>query len=264
MVCNTPIYDADGKNFDGAAAFYRSIFTRIKDFVNRHNDDQSKKKIDTIALPFLGANYAGVLKRDWYENDDESDEETETKPETSAKSANEDDAGEDEEDPKTIVVTHKGSGGTSKKHQGTGKGVKGTVKKSKNQADETPLYERFDRMWIECASDLKLIHGNVDIVLMRSRSKGAWYAPDSIKDSDIFAYTVPRFPACIGNKTLRDKVESTLFVCDILRGKRVGNDNEIGTTGGCFGLFVPMHFTAEFVDSNSKYEDNSFIEMLHL
>jgi hypothetical protein len=268
MVCNTPIYEVDSKNFYGAAAFYKSIFTRIKNFVNWHNDDNddsSKKKIDTIALPFLGANYAGVLKREWYETEDESDEEPEPEPETSAKSADEEeDSGEDEEDSKPIVGKHKESSSTGKKHNGAGKEGKGPVKKSKKRADETPLYEKFDSMWIESARELRLVNGKVDIVLMRGTSKGAWYAPDSIKNSDLFTYTVKRFPACISHKKLRDKVESTLFVCDIIRGKRVGNDNDINTTGGCFGLFVPMHFTAEFVDSNSKYEENSLIEMLYL
>ena len=41
-----------------------------------------------------------------------------------------------------------------------------------------------------------------------------------------------------------EQVKTTLFVCDRVVGKRVGNDNDDTTCGGTFGMWVPMHFTS--------------------
>jgi hypothetical protein len=88
----------------------------------------------------------------------------------------------------------------------------------------------------------------IDLLLMCGR-KLPWVAPSIVKAGFAGKLLLP-FPDCIGEDEPSDgcikqgDVASTMFVCDREYGKRVGNDNDEKTTGGVFGMYVPMHFTA--------------------
>jgi hypothetical protein len=114
-----------------------------------------------------------------------------------------------------------------------------------------------------------------------------WQAPPLVKEDFKENKTVTwKFPDCIDinnsgkqededdededdkkEKIKLDDVPSTLFICDRQAGKMVGNDNESNTTGGAFGSWVPMHYTAVMVNTelySNASEINELIDVIHV
>ena len=82
-----------------------------------------------------------------------------------------------------------------------------------------------------------------------------------------------RFPHCINVSSLEmdetvnwNDLKTTMFVCDLEPGKRVGNGNDDKTTGGVFGQWVPMHYTAAYIDKQQavKYTEASAAKIASL
>jgi hypothetical protein len=112
-------------------------------------------------------------------------------------------------------------------------------------------------------------------------SNSPWQAPPDVTELERITLTW-KFPDCIDisdisksgededdededdkkQKIKLDDVPSTLFICDRQAGKRVGNDNSSTTTGGVFGSWVPMHYTALRVVDTDKYSNASEINEL--
>ena len=103
-----------------------------------------------------------------------------------------------------------------------------------------------------------------------SLREGVWKAPDAIKDKFTPRRTTLAFPECMvsGNESSFglnaneiDTRKRTMFVCDLIARSRVGNDNSNKSTGGVFGMYVPMHLTAEYTKGAHKYK-NDLIEFV--
>ena len=77
------------------------------------------------------------------------------------------------------------------------------------------------------------------------------------------------FPACVSGNVNDgkdgyipdNKIESTLFVCNRLFGSGGGNKNTEETTGGIFGMYVPMHYVAQQFPTH--YEENKWLQRLY-
>jgi hypothetical protein len=98
---------------------------------------------------------------------------------------------------------------------------------------------------------------------MHSNASSGYKAPPRVLAHFNLTRSVTReFPSCVDpeNENLEgpdinvDRVKNTLFVCDRGVGKRVGNDNDVATCGGTFGMWVPMHFTSTLIDEK-KYNN---------
>jgi hypothetical protein len=140
------------------------------------------------------------------------------------------------------------------------------------QEDEDPdSTEHESDMWLRALREWKgdTIH-EIEIKLMYDKEDAVWYAPDHVKkyfeDNDGL---LKKFPECIeklrDQKTQKetinlDELETTMFVCDLEPKSRVGNANDNNTTGGVFGQWVPMHYTAAYIN-RERYNETSVNEI---
>jgi hypothetical protein len=103
---------------------------------------------------------------------------------------------------------------------------------------------------------------------------GIWHAPENVK-THFEKNIISSFPSCVdisdetnasGTVIRKADLKNTLFVCDLLQKNRVGNNNDGETTGGVFGSFVPMHYTAVQI-SGSRFsnanEINGLIDVIY-
>ena len=134
--------------------------------------------------------------------------------------------------------------------------------------------------WIKSLKVLEELEPKLNMYLMHKDDE-PWKAPPEVIEHFRQTKAVTRkFPDCIDiansapdededededeekvDKIDLDDVPSTLFICDRVAGKMVGNDNSSSTTGGVFGSWVPMHYTAVRVDTD-KYSNASEINDL--
>jgi hypothetical protein len=121
-------------------------------------------------------------------------------------------------------------------------------------------------LWTAAAIDLKTKLAGIHVgLLLMCGPKVPWVAP-RVVEKQFAGKLLHPFPDCIGgdNPTpgciARGDVSSTMFACDRAYGKRVGNDNDDKTTGGVFGMYVPMHFTA--TEFPAEYGKNPVLEVL--
>ena len=137
------------------------------------------------------------------------------------------------------------------------------------------VVDRISKIWLDELNSFNT-ESKYDIRLMYEEKpdSGIWHAPSVVK-SKFTDKIMNAFPSCIDNiegksasSTVIGKADlkNTLFVCDLLQKNRVGNNNDTQTTGGVFGSFVPMHYTAALIkaDDFSNADDiNGLIDVIH-
>jgi hypothetical protein len=134
--------------------------------------------------------------------------------------------------------------------------------------------------WIKSLKVLDELKPKLKMYLMHEDDK-PWQAPPEVIEHFGEKFLTRKFPDCIDiansapdedededddeekvDKIDLDDVPSTLFICDRVAGKMVGNDNSSTTTGGVFGSWVPMHYTAVRVVDTDKYSNATEINDL--
>jgi len=254
LVCNAPVRTLakNAKSLDASVGqFYTAIFARIVAFVAWYNDQNQQAPLMYVALPYLG----GVDIQDNPPTSKAKPAARKAKKTAPKKKTKTQAETLDSEDAESESADAGGDELDSESNSGSEFGGEG-------------LYTLFANMWIERHTVLKagLRALNVRLVLMSD--KGAWLAPAKIAALFEDNRTVPAFPACmvqyhIGIVNGIDNRTRTMFVCDLLAGNRVGNGNDSATTGGVFGMYVPMHLTAEYTKSTGNYTNNliQFLEV---
>jgi hypothetical protein len=125
---------------------------------------------------------------------------------------------------------------------------------------ETARNEERSFYWLKAVHAFAGRHHTIKLRLMNSTASG-YKAPPSVLAYFKGRVTVA-FPDCVDPENEyaehpaigMAQVKRTLFVCDRVAGKRVGNDNDDTTCGGTFGMWIPMHFTSSKIDG-AKYKN---------
>ena len=240
LVCNAPIPDFSEYGFfkqgtpqvmdkDKIEQYIDETIARIAAFVRRFNeDDVEDKKIELIAVPYMG----GSKKRLSVRNNTIT---------------------YDDDDP------HFGANGK--------KGAKNKASSSASKESQDAEFDKwYARTWKSAIKKLAEMSDVSDVNLMCGDDP--WAAHDTVLKSKVAAKIRP-FPDCV-SRTVTDgtsghipdsKIEHTLFLCDRIFGNGVGNGNNIETTGGIFGMYVPMHYVAyPFPDG---FEENKWLQRLY-
>lgn len=266
FVCNAPAPDfkshtffKDSKNGrDRIRDFVNDTFYRIAAFVKRMNQEETK--IELIALPYIGGKH---------DRSDQPDEYSYSEPiqnfgVTGKKKTKKEGDSEDEYDSDDEPL-----GKSNKKKQKP----TGPAKKAKSHAKIThdEYTEWFETEWLRALTNFdNAVGDDVQILIMHGRS--TWGMPDTILNKDEFKenfHTIWPFPRCISSdddnapqgEIGRIMVKKTLFVCDRALGSRVGNSNTRDTTGGIFGMYVPMHYLA--YPFPNDHEKNKWLQRLY-
>jgi hypothetical protein len=150
------------------------------------------------------------------------------------------------------------------------KGKKVAKSKASSSASKESQDAEFDnwyaRKWKSAIKKLAEMSDVSDVNLMCGDDP--WAAHDVVLESTVAAKIRP-FPDCV-SKTVNDgtdgyipdsKIENTLFLCDRLFGNGVGNGNNNETTGGIFGMYVPMHYLA--YPFPTDHEENKWLQRLY-
>jgi hypothetical protein len=297
LVCSIPeLKQAAGSGQADDLANYKETFNQVKTFIEHYNNtvvDQGNNKlpkIERIALSYPPALYTNYKKLEAAKNK----KKTTTKktkpnikqPKAHAKKKPSPSKAVKKPGAKPILYSHHSSA-SSGSSSGDGSGEDSDedddeVYEESQEGKGEDAYSVENDDWITAL--LEVLGGlKLDIYLMHDgNSNSPWQAPpDVITELDQITLTW-KFPDCIDisdipksgededdededdkkQKIKLDDVPSTLFICDRQAGKRVGNDNSSTTTGGVFGSWVPMHYTAVRVVDTDKYSNASEINEL--
>jgi hypothetical protein len=130
--------------------------------------------------------------------------------------------------------------------------------------------------WLKAVAAFESRHGNDVKLRIMHNANSIGYKTPVLALSYFNKRILVDFPSCVdpsnehhlndpGNQIGLAQVRKTLFVCDRVAGKRVGNDNNDATCGGTFGQWVPMHFTSSRISAD-KYanarELNALIDVI--
>jgi hypothetical protein len=279
LVCSIPDPDK-GKADD--PGYYEDTFSRVKAFIGRYNqkvvsEQKGIPEIERIAISYPPALHKKLLdskpkKKKVGAKKAESSDKTKTKKNLSKK-ATEKSAGKastqkaaitnlDEPDDKSDDGSEDGSDTYS---------VNGMVDDDEDSVTNDVWFKALEKN----LSAFRLI--------LMCTNHDPWQAPSNVKEYFKNSKTVTgKFPDCIdiNNSSKQEEedeeddededgvekiklgdVPGTLFICDRQAGKRVGNENDSSTTGGAFGSWVPMHYTAAMVKTD-QYDNASEINKL--
>lgn len=292
LVCSIP---ALIQRKDAPSAFhqYREAFSQVKGFIEHYNnqiagEEKGKHpKIERIALSYPHQLYEKLISlktkksvkakkgkvvnkkagapskngaKKAADSDDDPDEDDDIY---------DDDDDDKEEDQQEDGASKQSSKGAKANAKGNGKQKAHSYGKIDGHDDDHghdgDQGENDD--WLNAVSEM-LDTLEADILLMCDQYQ-PWQAPGYVKRHfDNTTRVIQKFPNCIDidNDSADDKINSsdvpsTLFVCDREAGKMVGNENTSHTTGGVFGSWVPMHYTAAHVN-NDTYSNASEINKL--
>ena len=271
LVCNVPY----GNGKSASSGHYKGIFHQIERFLTEYNSKKSEDKIDTIAISYpkslIGKKQPSAPKKSKKikgkkvakksattkpvkvnqtkskahgtvsssEDEDEDEEDEESGEESEAPGENDDDSessdGSDSESDEWLRALKEWAGGDDEGNGGT--------------------------------------EHDIEIKLMYEEGSEIWGAPQRVKDYfEENQGLLQKFPYCIENTRNQkkqkntvnlDELKTTMFVCDLEPKKRVGNNNDGATTGGVFGQWVPMHYTAAYIDE-TMYTKKSVEEIRSL
>jgi hypothetical protein len=279
LVCSIPALEK-GKVDD--PDYYEDTFSQVKAFIDHYNQEVASEKngipkIERIAISYPHALYKKPL------------DSKPKKKKVGAKKA------ESSDKTKTKKNTPKKAPGKSTSKASTQKAPITNLDESDDTSDDGSE-DGSDTDSVEGMVDddedsvtndvwLKALEKNLpDLTLiLMCTNHDPWQAPFNVKEYFKNNKTVTgKFPDCIDiNNSSKNKEEDdeddededgvekikigdvpgTLFICDRQAGKRVGNDNEQSTTGGAFGSWVPMHYTAAMVKTD-QYDNASGINKL--
>jgi len=232
LVCNVPVADFTIKFFkkqpgssideNRVRRFVDGTFELIAAFIRDYNDKAKQDaKIQLVAMPYFGVKVNSV--KDDLEYDS---------------------------------ITAFGAGGSVNK-KGTARvsnaKTNGAKPKKASSEDEEGFDNLYSSIWFDARSkffDSVKEHGVDKVLLMHGKSP--WGAHDNIIGESL---KIRPFPECIRASEANEEeeeegyipqnmIEHTLFVCDREVGSKVGNKNNGDTTGGIFGMYVPMHYVA--------------------
>jgi hypothetical protein len=277
LVCSIP---APGKDNADDPSYYDDAFNQVKAFIGHYNEEVvSKKKgvpkIERIAISYPQALYKKLLDSKTQKKKVEAKKATTTKkalpkkaPEKSTGKASTQKAMKKQPDyhPHYLNDNSSEDGTDTDSDDGTA-----------NDDEDSVLND----VWFKALE--KNLLGFSLILMCDARP---WQAPPPVKKYFKDEKTVTaKFPDCIdinnsGKQEDEDEddedrvdtinigdVPGTLFICDRQVGKRVGNDNEQSTTGGAFGSWVPMHYTAVMVNTelySNASEINELIDVIYV
>lgn len=300
LVCSIPeLKQAAGSSQADDLANYKETFNQVKTFIEHYNNtvvDQGNNKlpkIERIALSYPPALYTNYKKLEAAKNK----KKTTTKktkpnikpPKAHAKKKTSPTKAVKKPGAKPFPYSHHSSASSgSSSGDGSGEDSDEDDDEVDEESQEGQGYEKGEDAysvehddWIKAL--LEVLGGlKLDIYLMHDgNSNSPWQAPPDVTELERITLTW-KFPDCIDisdisksgededdededdkkQKIKLDDVPSTLFICDRQAGKRVGNDNSSTTTGGVFGSWVPMHYTALRVVDTDKYSNASEINEL--
>lgn len=276
LVCSIP---APGKDNAYDPSYYDDAFNQVKAFIDHYNEEVvSKKKgvpkIERIAISYPQALYKKLL------DSKTQKKKVEAKKATTTKKAL----------PKKAPEKSTGKASTQKavkkqpdnsNNEGDNSSEDGTDTDSDDGTANDDEDSVLNDVWLK-ALEKNLL--GFRLILMYDKDT-PWQAPSGVKEYFKENKTVTaKFPDCIDiNNKVEEKededdedrvdtinigdVPGTLFICDRQVGKRVGNDNEQSTTGGAFGSWVPMHYTAVMVNTelySNASEINELIDVIYV
>jgi hypothetical protein len=293
LVCSIP---ALIQRKDAPSAFdqYREALSQVKRFIEHYNnqiagEEKGKHpKIERIALSYPHQLYEKLISLKTKKNvkakkgkvvnnkagapskngakkaadsDDDSDEDY---------ASDDDDDDDKDEDQQEDGASKQSSKGAKANAKGNGKQKTHSYGKVDGHDDDHDhdgeQGENDD--WLNAVSEMLDTLDDAHILLMCDQYP-PWRAPEYVKRHfNDTTRVIQKFPNCIdiNNDSAEDKINSrdvpsTLFVCDREAGKMVGNENTSNTTGGVFGSWVPMHYTAVRVN-NDTYSNAGEINKL--
>ena len=266
LVCNVPYGNGKGASSD----HYKGIFHQIETFLTKYNSKitETLDKIDTIAISYpkslIGNKQPSAPKKSKKTKGKKvAKKSVTTKPvkgkqkEAKAQGAkagtgsSSDDEDEDEEDE-----------GPGEDDEASGEDEDDS-ESSESESDE---WLRALKQWAGDYEGTEGTEHDIEIKLMYDDEDNIWRAPARVKNYfEQNDRLLQKFPNCIENakntkkskNTVNlDELKTTMFVCDLEPKKRVGNNNDGATTGGVFGQWVPMHYTAAYIDER-RYTNDS-------
>jgi hypothetical protein len=233
LVCNVPVANFTNKFFkkqqgsgidrNKVKNFVDGTFKLIAAFVENYNSEKQDAKIQFIAMPYFGGKVQST-------NDWSLEELTYER------------------------ITGFGGKHVKKKVTVVGAGAIKTGAKPKKESseDEEGFDKVYSNIWFDARIefiDLVKKHDVKEVMLMLG--DGPWGAHKDISENST---RIRPFPECISVSEANEEEEAgyipqnmikhTLFVCDREVGSKVGNKNNSDTTGGIFGMYVPMHYVA--------------------
>ena len=124
--------------------------------------------------------------------------------------------------------------------------------------------------WLKAVEEFVSRHSSITVRLMHGTKNGYKAPPLVIDHFNNTNSVIGVFPDCVDQENEHEegpsigmaKVKKTLFVCDRVAGKRVGNDNDDTTCGGTFGMWVPMHFTSSRIDEKKYANAAEFNQLI--
>jgi hypothetical protein len=261
IVCNVP-YGTE-KNVSKLSDHYKRIFRQIGAFLTRYNSKEyaNTDKIDLIAISYPKSLLDSMNKKKSKQPAPSKSKSKGTK--AAKKKKGQGQKGKVKNTDKNEEENKDGDEDEDEdEDEGEGSGV--NEGQEDNEADIEDSDELQDT-WLHALDEWL---GNKDfdditMKLMYEENDEVWGAPVEVKkyfeknDS-----LLKRVPFCINSgksdeeRTVNlEDLKTTMFVCDLEPGKRVGNSNSHESTGGVFGMWVPMHYTAAYIDnkSQSKY-----------
>jgi hypothetical protein len=287
LVCSIP---APVKGKAGDHTYYDDAFNQVKAFIDHYNQEvvsaeRGISKIERIAISYPPALYEKLLdskpqKKKAGVKKAESSVKTKTKKPISKKAAEKSTskASTQKATIKNLDESYDTSDDGSEDGSDTDS-VDGIVDDDEDSVTND--------VWLKA---LEKTLSDFSLILMCDKDT-PWQAPSGVKEYFKENKTVTgKFPDCIDinnsskpqdseveeeDEDDEDRVDTikisgvpgTLFICDRQVGKRVGNNNEQSTTGGAFGSWVPMHYTAAMVKpdlySNAS-EINDLIDVIYV
>jgi hypothetical protein len=249
LVCNVPYGNEKEIHNDR----YDGIFNQIGAFLTRYNSKEyaNKDKIDLIAISYPKSLLDSMKK-------------TKIKKPAPSKSKSKGTKAAKKNGPKgkgknTDKNENKGEDEDEDEDDTEGEGSGDEEGQEDDETEDIEDSEEPQDIWLR-ALDKWLgneYFDNIPMKLMYEENDEVWGAPEEVKEyfSGKRDGLLKKFPHCINRgKSAEERtvnvedLKTTMFVCDLEPGKRVGNSNSHESTGGVFGSWVPMHYTAAYID----------------